>query len=110
MNNMNFLNTIKPITYYDCISTYSHKLNISNKYQKIIVNIAETADKLGILACNTPPSIAVCCIYMFITALNIDITKKDIMKSSGISEVTISKMYKKLYPYRRFLFTMKVTK
>ena len=62
------------------------------------------ADKFGIVRQNTPPSIAVSCIQMFINAIGLNISKKLLSTTSNVSEVTISKTYNKIYPYRKFLF------
>ena len=104
INNIEYLITINPITYNDCIDIVSEKLGFSKKYIFIIKNLAQMADKFGIVRQNTPPSIAVSCIQMFINAIGLNISKKLLSTTSNVSEVTISKTYNKIYPYRKFLF------
>jgi transcription initiation factor TFIIB len=106
-NNLDFLITIKPITYIECINSICHMLDIEDRYKSIIINIAKVADRIGIVNDNIPPSIAVSAIYFFIVMMDLPITKKTLSMRSNISEVTISKTYKKLYPYRKYLLTMK---
>lgn len=106
-NNLDFLITIKPITYIECINSMCYMLDIEDRYKTIITNIAKVADRIGIVNDNIPPSIAVSAIYLFIVMMDLPISKKVLSKKSKISEVTISKTYKKLFPYRKYLLTMK---
>ena len=105
--NRDYLIKIKPITYIECINSLCKMLDIVDRFRHIIINIASVADRLGIVNDNIPPSIAVSSVFMFITMLKLPITKKTLSMRSNISEVTISKTYKKLYPYRKYLLTMK---
>jgi transcription initiation factor TFIIIB Brf1 subunit/transcription initiation factor TFIIB len=52
---------------------------------------------------NTPHSVAAGIIYLVIQTFDLCISKKDIHKVSGISEVTINKCYKKLHEKRKDL-------
>ena len=52
---------------------------------------------------NTPHSIAAGIIYYVSLSCNLNINKKDINKTSQISEVTINKCYKKLEKYQEIL-------
>ena len=56
--------------------------------------------QLDIVDENTPPSISAGTIYLVLSLCNIEINKKDISKACKISEVTISKCFKKLYQSR----------
>ena len=105
--NRDYLIKIKPITYIECINSLCKILDIADRFRHIIINIASVADRMGIVNDNIPPSIAVSSIFMLITMLKLPITKKTLSMRSNISEVTISKTYKKLYPYRKYLLTMK---
>ena len=105
--NRDYLIKIKPITYIECINSLCNMLDIADRFRHIIINIACVADRLGIVNDNIPPSIAVSSVFMLITMLKLPITKKTLSMRSNISEVTISKTYKKLYPYRKYLLTMK---
>ena len=65
--------------------------------------IASKAEELGIVSENTPPSIAAGSIYLLSEVENLNLNKKTIAKDCGISEVTISKTYKKLCPFKNNL-------
>lgn len=106
LKNNNYLSTIKPTTYNDCINDYCKKLCIDEKHKKMIINIATISDNMGIVSENTPPSIAVGSIYLYIKFCNLEITKKNIANKCSISEVTISKTYKKMYPYSKYLLKL----
>ena len=106
-NNLDFLVTIKPITYYDCINSLCDSLGISDKHRYMATNVAEVADKIGVVSDNIPPSIAVSAVFMIINMLKLPVTKQVLSKMSNISGVTISKTYNKMYPYRKYLLTQK---
>ena len=65
--------------------------------------IASCAEEIGIVAENTPPSIAAGSIYLLSEHYKLNLTKKSIAKDCGISEVTISKTYKKMFPFKEHL-------
>ena len=58
----------------------------------------------GLVDDNTAPSIASGTIFLTCNLCNKNITKKDVSKACKISEVTISKCYKKLFSHRLELF------
>ena len=58
---------------------------------------------MEIVSENTPPSIAVGCIFLVSENYKLQISKKDIHNATDVSEVTISKTYKKLVPYTHSL-------
>ena len=61
------------------------------------------AIKLGLVSENTPSSIAVGSIYLISQYYKLKITKKRLSEVCEISEVTISKTYKKMVPYEKYL-------
>ena len=68
---------------------------------KLIMRIVDGMEtKLDIVDENTPPSIAAGSIYLVLSLCSINMNKKHISQACKISEVTISKCYKKLYEYR----------
>ncbi len=101
--NKDYLNQIQPTTTADFIQRFSQKLGIDEKYQSLAIHICQLADKLGIISESTPPSIAVGCLYLMIQHFDFSITKKHLSEVCEISEVTISKSYKKLLEYKQYL-------
>ena len=70
---------------------------------KICLHVANKAEKHSIVSENTPPSIAAGSIYLVSNVLQLNITKKDISSACGISEVTVSKCFKKMEKYYHLL-------
>jgi transcription initiation factor TFIIB len=101
--NRDYLNQIQPTTTKDFIERFSLKLGISNDFQTLAIHICQLADKLGIITESTPPSIAVGCLYLMIQHFGFNITKKHLSGICEISEVTISKSYKKLLEFKDYL-------
>jgi transcription initiation factor TFIIB len=96
---------MEPITAEEYIDRYSKLLYLEPSMIESIKKIAAIAEQLGILAENTPPSIAVGCLYFTMHCNRMTITKKELSKiCDNISEVTISKAFKKLSPYESFFF------
>lgn len=95
------LNSSKP---EDFIQRFASKLNIPFEIREVCKHVIEKTDKLNLLTENTPPSVASSIIYLCVVHCKLDITKKDLSIACGISEVTLTKCYKKLYDYRSILF------
>ena len=87
----------------DFIHRFCSKLNIGNDIYLICKYVCNSAEKYYLVSENTPPSIAAGSIYLVCSLLNINISKKSISTSCKISEVTISKCYKKLFKYYKYL-------
>ncbi len=87
----------------DFIPRFCSKLGISDTIKSIILNVSEKAIDMEIVSENTPPSIAVGCIFLVSENYKLQISKKDIHNATDVSEVTISKTYKKLVPYTHSL-------
>ena len=88
----------------DFVYRFCSNLNLNNTIQELCMNVTKTADSYSIVSQNTPPSVAAGCIYLVSNHCKLGLTKKDIAQSCGISEVTISKCYKKLSQYKKHLF------
>jgi transcription initiation factor TFIIB len=84
----------------DFIQRFSSKLNLPMEIRDICKHIVQKADELNIVSENTPPSIAAGSIYLCIILCELDISKKDLSLACGISQVTLTKCYKKLYNSR----------
>lgn len=87
----------------DFIQRFSSKLSLTIEIRDLCKHIVQKADELNIVSENTPPSIAAGSIYLCIIICNLDITKKDLSTACGISQVTLTKCYKKLYTNRAHL-------
>ena len=80
----------------DFINRYCSKLHISAELTKLCEFIAFLVKKNNIIPENTPHSIAAGIIYLVIFTFELNINKRDLQKICDISEVTITKCFKKL--------------
>lgn len=87
----------------DFIQRFASKLNLTLEMREVCKYIVGKADELNIVSENTPPSIAASAIYLCVVACQLDINKKDLATACGISQVTLTKCYKKLYVNRGML-------
>uniref|UniRef100_A0A6C0DC07 Transcription factor TFIIB cyclin-like domain-containing protein n=1 Tax=viral metagenome TaxID=1070528 RepID=A0A6C0DC07_9ZZZZ len=93
----------------DFIERFAKKLNIDKQYITIIKDISSNIHKLGLASTHEPPSVAAGCILLVANMYHVDINKKQISDIFGISDVTISKTYRKIYPYHKIIMNNKVT-
>lgn len=92
-----------PLDYIDRFcSNLSVSVDIKSISEFIAVKAITAFNKL--VEDNTAPSIAAGSIYLACSVCNKNITKKDVSKACKISEVTISKCYKKLKKKTKYLF------
>jgi transcription initiation factor TFIIB len=83
----------------DYIPRFGSKLNLDcNDIQKC-KELAKTIDDLEIVSENTPTSVAAGTLYYYCLNKNIEYSKKQIAEVCEVSEVTITKCYKKLQKY-----------
>lgn len=94
------LNSVKPEQF---IVRFCEDLRIKKNYINQAIQIANNSQKLHIASVHTPISIATGSIYMMITLNELDIQKKKIAEQFNVSQVTISKAYKKLEPFTNLL-------
>ena len=85
-----------PTQPVDFIERFSSLLNLPDNVCELSKSIAIKAFEKKLTYENTPPSIAVGCIYIACILLEYPCNKKTISKKCKISEVTINKCYKKL--------------
>jgi transcription initiation factor TFIIIB Brf1 subunit/transcription initiation factor TFIIB len=90
-----------PMNY---IKRFCSKLALSTDIYHICEYVAYATTKLDIVDENTPPSIAAGSIFLVMSLCNINVSKRQVAAACKISEVTISKCYKKLYIHRQKLF------
>ena len=106
--NAKFVNNLTPSTVVEFIKRNCILLNISDKYCDICLYIADIVDKLGLVMDNIPSSISVGCIYLMCQNFDLDINKKIIAAKCRISQVTISKTFKALTEYKKYLLPIKI--
>jgi transcription initiation factor TFIIIB Brf1 subunit/transcription initiation factor TFIIB len=100
---------IKSSQSSDFIERFAKKLNIEKQYIDKAKDISSNIHKLGLATTHEPPSVAAGCILLIENMYHIDISKKNISEIFGISDVTISKTYRKIFPYHKIIMSNDVT-
>ena len=85
------------------------KLNLSSEDIKQAIDISENIRKLDLASTHEPPSVAAGCLLLVINNKKININRKEISSIFKISDVTISKTYRRIYPYRKIIFNNEIT-
>jgi len=93
----------------DFIERLAKKLEIDKKYIDISKDVCNNIHKLDIASTHEPPSVAAGCILLVAITYNVNINKKQISEIFDISDVTISKTYRKIHPYYKIILNNKVT-
>jgi len=93
----------------DFIERLSKKMDIDKKYIDIAKDVCNNIHKLDIASTHEPPSVAAGCILLVTNTYNVNISKKQISVIFDISDVTISKTYRKIHPYYKIILNNKVT-
>jgi transcription initiation factor TFIIIB Brf1 subunit/transcription initiation factor TFIIB len=93
----------------DFIERLAKKLNIDSKFIDISKDVCNNIHKLDIASTHEPPSVAAGCILLVANTYNVNISKKQISEIFDISDVTISKTYRKIHPYYKIILNNKVT-
>jgi len=104
-----FIHQIKSSESSDFIERFANILNIDNKYIDISKNVSNNIHKLKLITTHEPPSIAIGCILLVTQEFKIPITKKEIVDKFDISDVTVSKTLRKIWPYREILLDNEIT-
>ena len=94
----------------DFINRYCSKLHISVELTKLCEFIAFIVQKNNIIPENTPHSIAAGIIYLVIFNFELNINKRELQKICDISEVTITKCFKKLEERKHVLIPPTILK
>ena len=100
---------IKSSQSVDFIERFAKKLNIHPDYINIAKNVSNNIHKLDLATTHEPPSVAAGCIVLVANIYNIEISKKEISEIFDISDVTISKTYRKIWPFHKILLDNKIT-
>ena len=99
---------VKATNALDFIQRYCSNLDMGDTNSKLCYIITKKAIESNIVDDNTPPSIAAGCLFLVSNLCNLDINKSDVSDACNVSEVTISKCYKKLHKYRHYLFPKQI--
>tara|TARA_B100000900_G_C20582430_1_gene718103 strand:+ start:870 stop:2162 length:1293 start_codon:yes stop_codon:yes gene_type:complete len=94
---------------FDFIDRFASKLNLSDEYIQIAKDISTNIHKLDIASTHEPPSVAAGCILMVSVVYRLDISKKQISEVFKISDVTISKTYRRIYPFHNIVMNNNIT-
>ena len=100
MYHTDFQYNIETSNIDDYIIQCCKQLDMSNTMINFCKKFARRVEKMEILQEHTPPSIAIGCIYLICQTLDLPISKKKIHELCNISEVTITKTFKKMEPYQ----------
>jgi len=90
----------KPIAF---IERYCSKLNLNKELTMVCKFVANKIESNNLIPENTPHSVAAGIVYFVAQSCNLNVSKRDVHKCSGISEVTINKCYKKLDKHKSAL-------
>lgn len=88
----------------DFINRFCSKLDMSTANKQACHLVVNKVDELSIVSENTPPSVAAGVIYLCSQVYNWKLSKKALAEACDISQVTISKCYKKMEAYIEHLF------
>jgi transcription initiation factor TFIIB len=94
---------------YDFIERFSKKLNMSEEDIKYAKDISINIHKLNLASTHEPPSVAAGCIMLVVNQKNLNITKKNISEIFKISDVTIAKTYRRIYPFHLMICNNEIT-
>lgn len=93
----------------DYITINAYKLNLFKLHIDLAIKITNNIAKLDIASDHQPTSIAAGSIYLVSELKNLGLLKSKISEIFQISEVTITKTYKKIMPYKNFLINDTLT-
>jgi transcription initiation factor TFIIB len=94
----------------DFIERYAKRLNVDKQYIHIMKDVSINIHNLNLASTHEPPSVAAGCILLVAQYYNIQINKKKISEIFNISDVTISKTFRKIWPYAQIVLSNKITK
>jgi len=100
---------IKSSQSCDFIERFSKKLSIDKEYINIAKDVSNNIHKLELATTHEPPSVAAGCILLVVEYYNLAVTKKQISDIFDISDVTISKTYRKIWVYHKIILSNTIT-
>jgi len=95
--------SIKPTSPEHFILRFCDELKMKKEYIDQAIKISNNVIKLSIASVHTPLSLATGSIFLMIQLNKLNIQKKTIADKFNVSQVTISKAYKKLEPFINIL-------
>lgn len=105
-----FFKNFKSSQSSDFIERYSSRLELDEKYTKIAKDISININKLNIVSTHEPSSVAAGCILLVCKMYDLQkINKKKISEVFKISDVTISKTYRRIFHYHQIITNNKLT-
>lgn len=100
---------IKPSHGTDFVERFGSKLKLTKEAIELAKTIADNTTKLDIASDHQATSIAAASILFASNILNQNINKKLVSEIFKISDVTIIKTYKKIYPFQQFVISNEKT-
>lgn len=88
---------------------YISLLKLESFQIEIAKKIAKNVKKLDIATDHQPASLAAGSVMLMANILNLNLSKKKISETFKISQVTIIKTFRKIYPYRKVLISNEAT-
>ena len=98
----NIYDSIQSSKPEDFIDRFKGKLKLG-EYTDLAKKIIKNIVKLDIATDHQPPSIAASAVMLIYQIYEIDYSVQNLSKIFDISDVTISKTYKKIVPYRKYI-------
>ena len=96
---------IKPPHGFDFIERFGSKLKLNKETIELAKTIANNTTRLDIASDHQATSIAAACLLFASNILEQNINKKLVSEIFKISDVTITKTYKKILPYQQFIIS-----
>ena len=93
----------------DYIKQYCKKLNLNNDQYIMAKQITNNIIKLNLATTHQPTSVTAGAILLMGELKNIQFDKKELAEIFEISDVTITKTFRKILPYRQILIDDKIT-
>ena len=88
----------------DFVNRFCSKLGLDTSKKEICRQVVKIAEDNSLVSENTPPSVVAGSIYLCNIKHNWNISKKDLALACDISQVTVSKCYKKLANFEDIIF------
>jgi transcription initiation factor TFIIB len=93
----------------DFIKRFADKLEMGEKYIKYAMEISNNINKLDLASTHEPPSVAAGCLLLVVNMYSLPINKKQISEVFSISDVTISKTYRRIWPFHKIITNSEIT-
>lgn len=103
------LNKLKSSQSFDFIKRFSEQLDMEDCDINLAYDISNNIHKLDLASTHEPPSVAAGCILLVVNLKNLNIPKKKISDMFRISDVTISKTYRRIFPFHKIIINNEVT-